>query len=77
MGLYVSPIVYPVSMIPGQYQLIYMLNPMVGVIEGFRWILLGTPFSISILITIGFIIVFIPIGLIYFKNMENEYADVV
>jgi len=77
MGLYASPIVYPISMIPDQYQLIYGLNPMVGIIEGFRWILLGAPFSPFIFMTIGFIIIFIPIGLIYFKDMENYYADVV
>lgn len=77
MGLYMSPIVYPISMIPEQYQSIYMLNPMVGVIEGFRWILLGTPFSTTTWISIWFLIIFIPLGLIYFKDMENYYADVV
>jgi lipopolysaccharide transport system permease protein len=78
LGLYASPVVYPSSMIPEQYRIFYGLNPMVGVIEGFRWALLGTkPPEAMILISVGVVIVLLVGGLFYFKRMEQYFADVV
>ena len=77
--MFVSPVVYPVSMIPEKYRLIYSLNPMAGVIEGFRWALLGKAapdFSVmagSALV----VLVLLTGGIIFFRNMESTFADVV
>ncbi len=76
--MYASPVVYPVSIIPDKYRLIYGLNPMAGVIEGFRSALLGaTPMPWDLII-VGTIVtlVFAVIGLTYFKFTERIFADV-
>jgi lipopolysaccharide transport system permease protein len=76
--LFASPIIYPSSLIPEQFQLIYSLNPMVGVIEGFRWSLLGTsPPGAMILVSAVVVVLLLVLGLFYFKRMEQYFADVV
>lgn len=78
LGLYASPIVYPSSMIPAQYRILYGLNPMAGVIEGFRWALLGAkPPEAMLLVSVGVVVVLLIGGLFYFKRMEQYFADVV
>ena len=78
LWLFASPVVYPSSMLPEQFQLLYALNPMAGVIEGFRWALLGTtPPDGMILISTGVVILLLIGGLFYFKRMEQYFADVV
>ena len=77
--MFASPVVYPVSMIPEKYHLIYAINPMVGVIEGFRSTLLGTvafPTQILLVSTSVSIILFIA-GALYFKRTERYFADVI
>jgi lipopolysaccharide transport system permease protein len=65
-------------MVPEQWQFLYALNPMSGVIEGFRWALLGTnPPEAMILVSVGAVILLLVGGLFYFKSMEQYYADVV
>lgn len=79
LWMFASPVVYPASMIPERYRLIYALNPMVGVIEGFRSVLLGTiPFPTQILLvsTLVSVIIFI-VGMFYFKQMERSFADII
>ena len=77
--MYASPIVYPIEIIPeGIWRMLYGLNPMVGVIQGFRWALLGTdPPDITMLISIGMVIVLLVSGLYYFRRMEKTFADIV
>lgn len=77
--MYASPIVYPVSMVPEKWRALYSLNPMVGVIEGFRWALLGTksPDLTSIAIGATIIILATVAGVIFFKNKERAFADVI
>lgn len=76
--LYASPVVYPSSLVPEKYRLIYGLNPMAGVIEGFRWSLLGTePPSSMIFVSILMVVVILISGAYYFKRMEKIFADVV
>ena len=66
------------SLLPQQFQLIYALNPMAGVIEGFRWALLGTrPPEAVILVSVVVVILLLVGGLFYFKRMEQYFADVV
>ncbi len=77
--MYAAPVVYPASSIPQQYRLLYGLNPMAGVIEGFRSALLGTnpmPWDLLLPGTMVAIIVFIG-GALYFRRMERIFADVV
>ena len=77
--MFASPVVYPVSMIPEKYHLIYAINPMAGVIEGFRSVLLGTtafPIQMVLVSTVVSIIIFI-IGALYFKQTERIFADVI
>ncbi|HZG67170.1 MAG TPA: ABC transporter permease [Herpetosiphonaceae bacterium] len=77
--LYATPVIYPSSIIPERWRLLYSLNPMVGVVEGFRWSLLGTAHSPARQIIISTIIVVIMLigGLFFFRRAEREFADVV
>ena len=76
--LYASPVVYSTNLVPAQYQLLYGLNPMAGVIEGFRWALLGTApptgiIGLSVLVVLALLVS----GAFYFKKMEQYFADIV
>jgi lipopolysaccharide transport system permease protein len=77
--MYASPVVYPASLIPQKYRLLYGLNPMVGVIEGFRAALLGTRPMPWDLIAVGFVtaVVIALSGAVYFRRTERVFADVV
>jgi lipopolysaccharide transport system permease protein len=79
-GLYISPVGFSSSIVPEKWRMFYFLNPMVGVIDGFRWAILGDAFpvywpglalsaSLTLLMFIG--------GLLYFRNMERSFADVI
>lgn len=79
LWMFASPVVYPTSMIPEKYRFLYSLNPLSGVIEGFRSILLGTmPFPTQMVLFSGFfsLILFI-IGISYFRQMERSFADII
>ena len=77
--MYASPIVYPIETIPaGFWRGIYSLNPMVGVIQGFRWALLGgTHPDITLIISIIVVLILLISGLYYFRRMEKTFADIV
>ncbi|HTY14992.1 MAG TPA: ABC transporter permease [Methanoregulaceae archaeon] len=76
--MFASPVVYPASMIPQSWQWLYALNPMTGVIEGFRWALLGTSApGTTILISFGVVMFLIVTGMFYFRRMEQYFADIV
>lgn len=77
--MFASPVVYPVSLVPEPWRLIYSLNPMVGVIEGFRWGLLGkeNPDFLAIVVSIAVVLVLLAGGLVFFKRMERSFADVI
>jgi lipopolysaccharide transport system permease protein len=79
-GLYVSPVGFASSVIPEKWRLLYSLNPMVGVIDGFRWAILGGKtqlywpgFWLSTTLTM---LVFL-LGIMYFRNTERAFADVI
>lgn len=77
--MYASPVVYPASSVPEQWRLVYAVNPLVGVIEGFRAALLGTtemPWDFIGMGAASAMILFIS-GLVYFRRMEKIFADVV
>lgn len=75
--LFLSPVVYPSTLLPRAWRLIYSLNPMAGVIEGFRWVLLGTdPPKLLMGISIFVVLVALVSGVFYFRRMETTFADV-
>lgn len=77
--MYASPVAYPVSLVPEKWRLLYSLNPMAGVIEGFRWAFLGTSsldFEMLVASAIGVMALLLG-GIVYFKHMERTFADVV
>ncbi|MEM2368594.1 MAG: ABC transporter permease [Candidatus Bathyarchaeia archaeon] len=77
--MFASPVAYPASLIPEHYQWLYGLNPMAGVVEGFRWCLTGygqPPSPLLAVSTLGVLLVFL-LGLFYFRRMEGVIADLV
>ena len=77
--MFLSPVAYPVSLVPEKWRLLYSLNPMVGVIEGFRWALLGkeSPDFKLIAVSTAVVVALLLGGLVYFKRIERTFADVV
>jgi lipopolysaccharide transport system permease protein len=79
LWLFASPVAYPVSVVPQQWRLLYSLNPMTGVIEGFRWALFGKenppliPLMVSMVVVAGLLWG----GMVFFKRMELTFAEVV
>jgi lipopolysaccharide transport system permease protein len=77
--LFSTPIAYPSSLIPEQWRALYGINPMAGVVDGFRWALLGTDTQPGLMIGVSVFValaIFIG-GLFYFRRMEKIFADVV
>lgn len=79
LWLFATPVVYPASLLPESWQLIYPLNPMVGAVEGFRWSLLGTPApsAWTVLVSSGVALILCVSGLMYFRTTEKRIADVI
>ena len=77
--LFATPVAYPSSIVPAQWRVLYGLNPMVGVVEGFRWCLLGNREAPGALVFVSAMVVSVLLigGLFYFRRMEQEFADVV
>jgi lipopolysaccharide transport system permease protein len=77
--MFVSPIVYPVSLVPERWRWLYGLNPMAGVIEGFRWALLGHTVPDVAVMTVSTLVFFAILiaGLAYFRHMDRQFADVI
>ncbi len=78
-GLYVSPVAFLSSVVPEKWRLLYSLNPMVGVIDGFRWALLGEKniYWPGFYISVGGVILLIVTGIWYFRRTERTFADVI
>jgi lipopolysaccharide transport system permease protein len=77
--MYASPVAYSAKLIPqGIWRIFYGLNPLAGVIQGFRWALLGdtTP-DIIMIVSVMVVFILLISGLYYFKRMERTFADVV
>lgn len=77
--MYGSPVVYAFAMIPDRWKALYALNPMVGVIEGFRWAVLGQgqPHLVAMAIGAAIIAVLLAGGVVFFKRMERSFADLI
>ncbi|MBD2177717.1 ABC transporter permease [Pseudanabaena sp. FACHB-1998] len=79
-GLYISPVGFSSSIVPEQWRLLYSLNPMVGVIDGFRWAILGGEARIympGFLLSLGLVFLLLWTGIWYFRKMERTFADVI
>ena len=77
--MFASPVAYPSALVPERWRWLYALNPMAGVIEGFRWALTGhgQPPGGMVLVSAGMVAVVVLGGLVYFQKMEGTIADVV
>lgn len=78
MGLFLTPVIYPVTYLPRRLRPLLALNPMTGVVTGFRWALLGTAMdwkavNISLVVSVGLFV----IGLLIFRRMERRFADII
>lgn len=79
-GLYISPVGFSSTVIPEKWRLLYSLNPMVGVIDGFRWAILGGDSKLylpEILVSIVITFLFFGFGISYFRKTERTFADVI
>jgi lipopolysaccharide transport system permease protein len=80
LWMFITPVLYSASMIPEKWRVIYSLNPMTGVVEGFRQVLLGTPSALSPLLmglsVLISLIMFVS-GMFYFRRMEKQFADMI
>ncbi|HEY9300582.1 MAG TPA: ABC transporter permease, partial [Phormidium sp.] len=79
-GLYISPVGFSSSIVPQQWRFIYSLNPMVGVIDGFRWAIIGETTKIywpGFMVSVGFVMVLLATGIWYFRKVERTFADVI
>lgn len=79
-GLYVSPVGFSSGIIPQDYRLLYSLNPMVSVIDGFRWAILGGESNIYLpgfLLSLAVVALFLVVGIVYFRKTEKNFADII
>jgi lipopolysaccharide transport system permease protein len=77
--LFASPVAYPTSLVPEEWRMLYGLNPMVSVVEGFRWALVGAPrpaFDLFAASTLASIIILVS-GMFYFRRTERQFSDLV
>lgn len=79
-GLYISPVGFSSSIVPEQWRLLYSLNPMVGVIDGFRWAILGGNIQLywpGFFLSLFLVVVILITGILYFRKTEKTFADVI
>jgi len=79
-GLYISPVGFSSNVVPQKWKLLYSLNPMVGIIDGFRWSILGGKNQIyvpGLLLSIGVITLLLFLSIRYFRKMEKTFADII
>jgi lipopolysaccharide transport system permease protein len=79
-GLYISPVGFSSSIVPEKWRLLYSLNPIVGVIDGFRWAILGGESRLywpGFTLSVGLVFLLLVSGIGYFRKMERTFADVI
>lgn len=80
VGFFISPVGFSSSVIPEQWRLLYSLNPLVGVIDGFRWAILGGTthlYWLGFLLSLGILLVILLSGIYYFRATEQKFADII
>ena len=79
-GLYVSPVGFSSSIVPEQWRMLYSLNPIVGIIDGFRWAILAGNTQLNwtaLSLSVGLAVLILSTGILYFRRMEKSFADVI
>ena len=79
-GLYISPVGFISSIVPEKWRLLYSLNPMVGVIDGFRWAILGGDYQFywpGFILSLVLVVIILVTGIVYFRKTEKTFADVI
>jgi lipopolysaccharide transport system permease protein len=79
-GLYISPVGFSSNIVPEKWRWLYSLNPMVGVIDGFRWAIIGGDASIywpGFLLSLALVILLLVSGIWYFRRLERNFADII
>ncbi len=79
-GLYISPVGFSSNIVPEKWRLLYSLNPIVGVIDGFRWAILGGEAKLYLpgfILSLGLVALLLVSGIWYFRKMERTFADVI
>jgi lipopolysaccharide transport system permease protein len=78
LWMFVSPVAYPASAVPGRWRVLYFLNPMAGVIEGFRWSLIGAPWPGAVVfVSLASAVAILVTGVLLFERTERRFADVI
>ena len=78
LWMFATPVAYPASLVPSRWRAVYGLNPMAGVIEGFRWALAGGPApGVITVVSAAVVVVLITGGAMYFRRLEGTFADVI
>lgn len=79
LWMFATPIAYPTSIVPARFRAVYALNPMAGVIEGFRWAMLGSGHAPGVMLIVSSLIAFAVLisGAYFFRRMETTFADIV
>jgi len=78
LWMFASPVVYPASLVPPKWQWLYFLNPLAGIIEGFRASLFGRPFEWSALgVSTAFVLILVVCSAYFFRRMEKSFADII
>jgi lipopolysaccharide transport system permease protein len=78
--MYISPVGFSSNNIPEKWRLLYSINPMVGVIDGFRWCITGGESQIylpGMFLSVGLIVLLLIFGIWYFRKMEKSFADII
>jgi len=79
-GLYISPVGFSSNVVPQKWRLLYSVNPMVGVIDGFRWAILGGGAQLywpGFILSVGLVTLLLASGVWYFRKVERTFADVI
>jgi len=79
-GLFISPVGFSSSIVPGRWRLLYSINPMVGVIDGFRWAIIGGETLIywpGFLLSLSLVMILLVTGIRYFRTTEKTFADII
>jgi lipopolysaccharide transport system permease protein len=80
LGLFISPVGFSSAIVPDKWRFLYCLNPMVGIIDGFRWAILGTGISTygpGLMLSLGVVVLSVVTGLWYFRKTERTFSDVI
>jgi lipopolysaccharide transport system permease protein len=77
-GLFITPVGFSAGIVPEHWRLVYALNPLVGVIDGFRWCLLGEPVDLQTVVISGVVsLVLLSLAVWYFRKSEASFADII